>query len=264
MKDSASDMERPNIIWVFGDQHRGQALGCAGDPNVHTPNIDRLAAEGVWFHSAVMGFPLCCPSRGSILTGRYPHTCVPGHEQPLPEDATTVAHPFRDAGYHTAYFGKWHLDGAKEAKVNASTHHVPRDRRGGFDTWIGYENNNAQFDCYAHGHRDGEDVDLFKLPTFETDALTDLLLDHVEERAATSQPFFAAVRAAAARSVHRARVVDAPAHAGADRASPQRPRHPRGHRPGTPRARRLLRTDREPRLEPRPHPRQARNARPDR
>lgn len=196
MSDSPGSNEpsdRPNILWVFGDQHRGQALGCAGDPNLHTPNIDRLAAEGVWFRSAVMGFPLCCPARGSILTGEYPHRCVPGHQEPLPENATTIAHPLRDAGYHTAYFGKWHLDGAKEGQVRTATHHVPRDRRGGFDTWIGYENNNAQFDCYAHGHRDDEEVDLFKLPTFETDALTDLLLDHVEQRAEASQPFFAAL-----------------------------------------------------------------------
>jgi len=185
--------EPMNVIWVFGDQHRGQALSCAGDPNVNTPNIDRLAAEGVWFRNAVMGYPLCCPARGSILTGRYPHVCVPGHEHPLPDDAVTLAEPLRDAGYHTAWFGKWHLSGQRERDGRLGLAEVPRRQRGGFDTWIGYENNNAQFDCHVHGHRDNSEVARYRLPRFETDAFTDLLLNHVEERATSDRPFFAAL-----------------------------------------------------------------------
>lgn len=185
----------PNIIWVFGDQHRAQAMSCAGDPNVATPNLDRMAQEGGWFRRAVMGFPLCCPARGSILTGRYPHQCVPGHEHPLPADMPTLAKPLRDAGYHTAWFGKWHLGGLKESQVNTSQAVIPREQRGGFDTWLGYENNNAQFDCHVHGHRDAAEVAGYRLPTFETDALTDLVLDHVRERAEADQPFFTALSA---------------------------------------------------------------------
>lgn len=186
-----SHPRRPNVIWVFGDQHRGQAMSCAGDPNVNTPNIDRLAAEGVWFREAMMGFPLCCPARGSLLTGRYPHHCVPAHQAPMPPDSTTIAHPFNDAGYRTAWIGKWHLDGFQEATGRVALHHVPRDRRGGFHTWIGYENNNAQFDCYVHGHDGDREVELAKLPTFETDALTDVFMDWIERNA--DEPFFAAL-----------------------------------------------------------------------
>ena len=91
-------LERPNIIWVFGDQHRAQALGTNGDPNVHTPNVDRMAGHGVNFARAVAGFPLCCPFRGSLLTGRYPHECVPGHEHPMPEGQPTLAAPLKEAG----------------------------------------------------------------------------------------------------------------------------------------------------------------------
>jgi arylsulfatase A-like enzyme len=72
--------KRPNVIWIFGDQHRGQALGFAGDPNVYTPNLDWFAAEGMVFPNGFSGFPLCCPARGSLLTGLYPHGCVPGRE----------------------------------------------------------------------------------------------------------------------------------------------------------------------------------------
>ena len=89
MAASGAPPRRPNAIWVFGDQHRAQACGFAGDANVHTPNLDRLAMEGVAFTGAVAGSPLCCPFRGSLLTGRYPHHCVPGHEYPLPAGQPT-------------------------------------------------------------------------------------------------------------------------------------------------------------------------------
>ncbi|MEM8738810.1 MAG: sulfatase [Planctomycetota bacterium] len=184
---------RPNVIWLLSDQHRGQAMSCASDPNARTPNLDRLAAEGVWFRNAVSGFPLCCPARGSILTGRYPHHAVPGHERPLPEGMPTLAHAFNDAGYHTAWLGKWHVDGFRETAGRAALHTVPRERRGGFETWIGYENNNAQFDSYCHGHRGDTEVPHFRLPAFETDALADLFLEEITENARSERPFFAAL-----------------------------------------------------------------------
>lgn len=97
-----AESQRPNLIWIFGDQHRGQAVGHMGDPNVCTPNLDRLAAEGVTFTGAVGGFPLCCAYRGSLLTSRYPHQCVPGHEYRMPPEYPTIATAFNEAGYHTA------------------------------------------------------------------------------------------------------------------------------------------------------------------
>jgi arylsulfatase A-like enzyme len=128
--------ERPNVIWILGDQHRGQALGSSGDPNLHTPHIDRLAAEGLSFTGAVAGYPLCCPYRGSLMTGLYPHHCVPGHEYRMPPEQPTIATVFSQAGYHTAYFGKWHLDGFHEREGRAAMHIVPPQRRGGFDRWV--------------------------------------------------------------------------------------------------------------------------------
>ena len=175
-------MKKKNVIWIFGDQHRAQALSCNGDPNVNTPNIDRLAAEGVNFNKAVSGFPICCPFRGSLLTSKYPHKCVPGHEYQMPPEMPTIANAFSENGYETAYFGKWHLDGFKESEGRAAFHNVPKERRGGFDTWIGYDNNNSQWDCWVHGHKKDEDVELYRLPNYETDALTDLLIDYIKEQ----------------------------------------------------------------------------------
>lgn len=188
-------MNGRNVIWILGDQHRAQALSCNGDPNVNTPEIDRLAAEGIVFRRAVSGFPLSCPFRGSMLCGVYPHRCVPGHEHALPEGRKTIAHVFNEHGYDTAYFGKWHLDGFHESRGRAAFHIVPPARRGGFGTWTGYENNNSQWDCWVHG---GEGAAAFhhRLPGYETDCLTDLLLAYIAARkpaggAAPRKPFFA-------------------------------------------------------------------------
>ncbi len=179
---------RPNVIWFMVDQMRAQALSLAGDPNVHTPNLDRMARDGTWFTNACMGFPLCCPARGSMLSGQYPHRCVPGHEYRMPPAMTTVADPFNAAGYHSAWLGKWHLDGHHERHHRGAWHIVPPERRGRFRTWIGYDNNNSQFDCWVHGHDEDREVPLYRLPGHETDALTDLLLDQIDRHA--DQPFF--------------------------------------------------------------------------
>jgi arylsulfatase A-like enzyme len=173
---------------------RTQATGYMGDPNVHTPNIDRLAQEGLALTGAVAGCPLCCPYRGSLLSGRYPHQAVPGHEHQLPPKMPTVATAFKAAGYHTAYFGKWHVDGFKERNGRAAMHIVPPERRGGFDEWVGYENNNSQWDCWVHGGA-GDDAFHYRLPGYETDALTDLFITYLQHRAQAAvgdamQPFF--------------------------------------------------------------------------
>jgi arylsulfatase A-like enzyme len=181
--------ERPNIIWVFADQHRRQALGVEGDPNVRTPNLDNLAATGTNFSRAVSGFPLCCPFRGSLLTSRYPHECVPGHQFQMPPEQPTVADAFNDAGYHTMYLGKWHLDGGNEQLGPRKFHVVPPERRGHFQEWSGYENNNDQWGCWLHGG-EGEDAFQERLDGWETDCLTDRLIDYIDRRADDGQPFF--------------------------------------------------------------------------
>ena len=192
---AAEPLARPNIIWLFGDQHRAQALSCMGDPNLSTPNLDRLATDGLHFPSAVSVFPLCCPFRGSLLTGRYPHHCVPGHEYPLPPGTPTIVDPLKKAGYHTGYFGKWHLDGWHERDGRGAMHIVPPERRFGFDEWTGYENNNSQYDSWVHGG-EGDKAFHYRLPGYETDCLTDLLIKYIKARAkdtadGRARPFFA-------------------------------------------------------------------------
>ena len=186
----------PNVIWIFGDQFRAQALSLNGDPNARTPNLDRAQVNGVTFTSHVSGFPLCCPFRGSLLASRYPHHCVPGHEYPLPEGQQTIANVFNAHGYRTAYFGKWHLGGWHERNGRAAFFITDPDRRGGFETWTGYENNNSQWDCWVHGGV-GKDAFHYRLPGYETDELSNLLIRYIKDRAEENKrapkPFFAAL-----------------------------------------------------------------------
>lgn len=189
--------EHPNVIWIFGDQFRAQALPFNGDPNSRAPNLERAAINGVTFTGNVSGFPLCCPFRGSLLTSRYPHECVPGHEYPLPAGQQTIADVFNSNGYDTAYFGKWHLGGWHERDGRAAFFITDPARRGGFKTWTGYENNNSQWDCWVHGGS-GKDAFHYRLPGYETDELTNLLIRYLKERARANKngpaaPFFAAL-----------------------------------------------------------------------
>lgn len=183
--------KKENVIWIVTDQQRAETLSINGSTNSNTPNIDLLARTGVNLTSAVSGFPLCCPFRGSMLTGIYPHKCVPGHEYPLNPNQKTIADVLNENDYDTFYLGKWHLDGAKEGSCGRlGTYIVPRDRRGGFKYWFGYENNNAQYDCHLHGHKYEEEISGFRLAGYETDALTDIFIEYLEEKVKNTEPFF--------------------------------------------------------------------------
>jgi arylsulfatase A-like enzyme len=123
-------MDRPNVIFVFGDQWRAQAVGYAGNPQVRTPVIDALAAESISFSNAVAGCPVCSPYRASFLTGQYPLTHgVFVNDVPLDPAAHSIAKSFAAAGYDTAYVGKWHVDGHGRAA------YIPEARHQGFQYW---------------------------------------------------------------------------------------------------------------------------------
>jgi arylsulfatase A-like enzyme len=186
--------KRPNVIWYIVDQMRGQATGANGDPNVFTPNLDNMAIAGTNFQRAVSGYPLCCPFRGSMMTGKYAHNhSVKLHEDRLDPSFRTVTDVFNEDGYETIYLGKWHLAGIKEKEGRSALRTVPIEDRGRFSTWLGYDNNNSQWDCYLHGHDDGSEIEHYKLSGYETDSLTDMAIDRLRERSAADKPFFLVV-----------------------------------------------------------------------
>jgi len=100
----------PNILVVMADQHRGDMMGCAGDPGVLTPNLDVLAAEGVRFSRVTCQGPLCMPARASFMTERYvrDHGVYTNWAE-IATDSPTYVWALREAGYHTVLLGKAHL-----------------------------------------------------------------------------------------------------------------------------------------------------------
>ncbi|MDP6506871.1 MAG: sulfatase-like hydrolase/transferase, partial [Planctomycetota bacterium] len=103
-------MSQPNILWLCTDQQRFDSLGCYGNPFVHTPNIDRLAEDGILFEHAYCQSPICTPSRASFLTGRYPRTTrARQNSQNIPEDEVLIPRMLKDAGYVCGLSGKLHL-----------------------------------------------------------------------------------------------------------------------------------------------------------
>ncbi len=137
------------MVFVFADQWRAQATGYAGDPNVRTPNLDRLAGRSVNFTNAVSCCPVCSPYRASLLTGQYPLTHgVFLNDVPLRNEATSIAEVYHRAGYQTAYIGKWHLDG------NHRSAFIPRERRQGFEFWKVLGCTHAYNNSFYYGDED--------------------------------------------------------------------------------------------------------------
>lgn len=100
----------PNIILIIADDISWDDLGAYGHPNIHTPNIDKLAKNGLLFNNVYLTASSCSPSRASIITGRYPHnTDAEELHWPLPPEQTTFPEKLKEAGYWTVASGKWHL-----------------------------------------------------------------------------------------------------------------------------------------------------------
>ncbi len=171
-----------NVIFIYCDQLRADALSCYNDSNINTPNLDLLSKEGVLFDNAIATSPLCCPARANVLTGQYNAThSVKGHEDKLVFNSETIADVFNKNDFETIYIGKWHLDGFKEATGLAREHTVNFDERGNFGTWIGYENNNSPFDNVLHGHKKGQEIPKIRSNKYEVDLLTDLALEQIDD-----------------------------------------------------------------------------------
>jgi len=103
---------RPNFVFILSDNHNAQTLGCAGHPVIKTPTLDRLASDGVRFTSAFNTTSLCSPSRASILTGTYAHTHgVLNNHTSWTGRLPTFLQRLSEAGYATAFIGKWHMPG---------------------------------------------------------------------------------------------------------------------------------------------------------
>ncbi|MEO0450925.1 MAG: sulfatase [Pseudomonadota bacterium] len=158
-----SDQARPNIVFVLTDDQRYDAIG-ALDPNIDTPNMDRMLNEGVHFRNAFVTTSLCSPSRATLLTGQYMHThgvvdnnrVDISHLEFFPQRLQTV-------GYQTAFIGKWHMGAHGD------------DPQPGFDHWVSFKGQ-GHYLPINNGQQSWLNVNGEPVP--QTDYITDELTDY--------------------------------------------------------------------------------------
>ena len=183
LRSSSTGSRRPNILFIMPDQLRAQALGFSGNPDVRTPNIDRLASEGLVFENTFANSPVCCPARANILTGKYAHrNGMVANDLRLRETETTIAEVLSKAGYRTGFVGKWHLDGGPRLPGFIP----PGRRRQGFEWWAANECSHAHFEN-QYFRNEPEPI---KMNKFEAEAWTDLALEFLLSVKTDQRPFF--------------------------------------------------------------------------
>jgi arylsulfatase A-like enzyme len=147
--------EQPNFIIIFTDDQGYQDLGCFGSPKIKTPEIDKMAKDGVRFSSFYSANAICSASRAALLTGRYPsrngvfHVYYPGASKGLSPSEITIAEVMKTAGYRTSIIGKWHLGDRPQF--------LPTNQ--GFDSYFGIPYSN---DMWIHKDQElAKDVKLY-------------------------------------------------------------------------------------------------------
>lgn len=173
IEDTDTMTDQPNIIVVMPDQQRMDSLACYGNVFVQTPCVDELAADGVRFNRAFTPYPICTPARASMWTGAYPHAHEIVSNVYMEADAfrgrgaikTTVFSLLKDAGYNTAYIGKWHLGD---------------DNPGCFDYWDAF---NSQGGHWVDGRQ------TFQGGTYLPDQQTDKAVDYIRSQRQATEPF---------------------------------------------------------------------------
>ena len=131
----ADNEKRPNIVFIISDDHRWNVMSCMGHPFIKTPNMDRLAKEGVRLSNTFVTTSLCSPSRACFLTSKYVHLHgVRNNSTPFPTDKqTTFPQLLQKSGYETAFIGKWHMDGQIDVQP-------------GFDRWASFKAHGTYID----------------------------------------------------------------------------------------------------------------------
>ncbi|MCP9236996.1 sulfatase [Lewinella sp. JB7] len=167
----------PNVVFILSDDHRYDFMGFTGKvPGLETPHMDRMARGGIHVKNAFVGTALCSPSRASILTGQYSHVHeVVDNDAPAREDLIYFPQYLQEAGYETAFMGKWHMG------------HHNADARPGFDRWISFEGQGVYYNPTLNV--DGEEVS-YRDSAYVTDVLTDYAVDFIRRERSDEKPFF--------------------------------------------------------------------------
>ena len=185
---------RENIIFYFTDRQRADPCGCFGQPLDITPNLDSLAKEGVKFDHAYSPQPVCGPCRALFQTGKYPtETGCFRNNIMLPKGVKTLADYIEEAGYETAYIGKWHLasDGELEKApvIDHTITAIPKELRGGY---TGFWRTADVLEFTSHGY-DGyvfdENDNRIDFKGYRADCIMDMALQFFDQYD-RKKPFF--------------------------------------------------------------------------
>lgn len=168
--------DRPNVIFILSDDHRYDFMSFhqKAPDFLETPNMDRLATEGMHFENAFVSTSLCSPSRASILTGQYMHHHrVVDNQRPVPDGTVFFPSYLQKSGYETAYVGKWHMG------------HENDQPRPGFDHWVSFKGQGEYFNptLNINGQRN-------KMTGYNADVLTDQAIDWLDNGRPKTKPFF--------------------------------------------------------------------------
>lgn len=177
-------IQQPNILFVFADQLRSHELSCYGGVNIQTPNLDRLANEGLRMTNAISTYPICSPFRGMLQTGLYPlKSGISNCDHPLNPELPSFAKSCKKQGYNTAYIGKWHIDGPER------TSFTPEERRLGYDHWQAVE---CTHDYFNSIYYENDDKEPKYWEGFDAEAQTKAAQEYIKKRD-PEKPFFLAL-----------------------------------------------------------------------
>ena len=183
---AANKQERPNIVLVMADDQGWGQVGYNNHPVLKTPNLDAMAEAGIRFDRFYAAGPVCSPTRASVLTGRtHNRTGVPTHGKRLCLQEKTLARALKQAGYSTAHFGKWHLNGVRGPGIPILGDDKNHPGHYGFDTWLSVTN---FFDLDPLMSRNGK-FEAFKGDSSEI--IVDEALKYMKQQ--KDAPFFAVI-----------------------------------------------------------------------